>query len=434
MKQIDIHSLFFPSQHITDPKWFAGRKDDIESALQTLCTPGASMIVYGDRGSGKTSFMEMVKLLAKGQSHLIYKHKLHKRFSPDKFKFKVISFTCNEETNSTAKVLQNLITNPDGIKKLIPARKEQIEETVKDKFSFDLLKLFSAGIENENKITFSEYKEESIFELFTNLITTVSKELIKPDEGLLIVVDEFDLVGDSSKMASLIKTLSKDNVKFLLGGIASNYADLLKGHRSIGRQLVYGRIRIDLMAEKEIKEVYDLVTENTNQKIRFGSEFITLVKNKSNGYPYYVQLFGKLSADEYIKSKGFHTPMLIHNQHLMSGLKKLSFYEEQMEEDYQNIIKENPHKELAIKFLARQVSRKIKDEELFSHCYNKNIRQPIPKNTLTSLLSSREPHFLIREKEDSDYVVFKDSLFKVFINSREPVLLRFRENEYEIPL
>ena len=59
MSDIDIDNIFFPSQHITDPKWFAGRKGDIEKALQTLCTAGASMLIYGERGVGKTSFVEI---------------------------------------------------------------------------------------------------------------------------------------------------------------------------------------------------------------------------------------------------------------------------------------------------------------------------------------------------------------------------------------
>jgi len=433
MTDIDIDSLFFPSQHITEPKWFAGRKKDIESALQSLCTPGASMIVFGERGSGKTSFIEMVKLLATGNSDLLYKHNFHKRFQPNKFKYKVVSFSCNAETDTTAKVLQNLITNPDGIRKLISSRIDQIEETVNGKLSIDFLKLFSLGVEGEKKVTFTEYKEDSIFELFTNLILTVSKELLSHEEGLLIVVDEFDLVKDRAKMASLIKTLSKDKVKFLLCGIADTFDDLIEGHRSIMRQILYGRIHINLMTEDEIREVYSLVNINSEQKIQFENEFIKLVKLKSNGFPYYVQLFGKLSVDENINMKGIHFPMIIHNQHLISGIKKLSFYESQMEDDYQNIIKNNPHKEFILKFLAKQVTRKIKDEEVFAHCYKHDVRQPIPKNTLASLLASREPHFLNRENEKSDYVSFIDPLFKTFVNARETDLIKLENDEYILP-
>ena len=45
-KQIDIHSLFFHGQHIDDPKWFAGRKYDIERALKSLCSPPPLLVFH----------------------------------------------------------------------------------------------------------------------------------------------------------------------------------------------------------------------------------------------------------------------------------------------------------------------------------------------------------------------------------------------------
>lgn len=434
MSKIDIDNIFFPSQQIEDPKWFAGRKQDIERALQSLCTPGASMLVFGERGAGKSSFVEMIKLLASGNSHLLFKHNFHKRFSPDKLKFKVISIECDSEIDTTAKALQRLITNPNGIKEIISSRIEKIESTCKDKFSLDLLKVIGIGTESERKVTFASFKEDSIFEIFTNLITTIHKNVLNPDEGLLIVIDEFDLVKDSSGMASLIKTLSKNNVKFLLSGIADTYDYLLKDHKSIMRQLVYGRIKINLMTDEEIIELFKIVEINTKQSIRFDPTFFTKVIEKSNRYPYFVQLFGKLSLEDYFSENGDRTPMLINGKHLKNGIKKIGLYEEQMEKDYLNIIKENPLKELIIKLVARTISNKIHEEEIFSYCYKKKIMQPHPKNNLSSLLGNRDPHFLVRENEESDYVQFSDKLFKTFVNSREPELIKIsNDNDFIYP-
>lgn len=434
MTKLDIHSLFFPSQHITDPKWFAGRKSDIERALQSLCSPGASMVVFGERGCGKTSFVEMIKLLAMGESYLLYKHNFHKKFSPSKLQFKTICFTCNSETDTTAKVLHNLITSPNGIRKLIHGRTEREEETLKARVGANIFKILQMGIDAEKKISIANFEEENVFELFTNLITTIANDLLAPKEGLLIVVDEFDLVKDSQKMASLIKTLSKDNVKFLLSGIAESYDKLLKGHRSIMRQLIYGRIQIPLMSEEEIKEVFCLLEENTKGNIRIEPNFVVDVKKKSNGFPYYVQLFGKLAAEEYLNERGEHLPMIIHSQHLNKGLKKLGLYEYQMESDYLSIVKDNPYKEFILRFLARQTAKKIRDEDIFSYCFKHDIRQPLPKNTLTSLLANRDPQFLIREHSDSNYVSFLDSLFKTFVNSRRFELLwEDGEGQLKIP-
>ncbi|MEP7197985.1 MAG: ATP-binding protein [Saprospiraceae bacterium] len=436
MEHIDLDNIFFPSQHISDPKWFAGRKDDIEKALQSLCTAGASMLVYGERGAGKTSFVEMIKQIAEGKSYFLFnpRYNFHKRFPQEKFKFKIISTICDEETNTTSRVLQCLITDPkDGIRGLLTSRMEKIESTIKSKYTLDFLKLFAISREEEEKKSAMEFKEDFVFEKFSNLLKIIASEVLNPYEGLLIIIDEFDQVKDSSKMASLIKKLSTGNVKFLLSGIAEQYDQLLSGHSSVNRQLFNGRINIRLMTDDEIREVFKLVTENTKDAIRFEKSFVDEVIEKSNRFPYFVQLFGKLSLDAYYKEKGYHTPMIIHNQHLKTGLKKIGLNEEQMEQDYLSIIKDNPLKELAIKFLAKQTANKISDEEIFTCFHKKGVMGSQPKNTLTSLLSSREPHFLIREREDSEYVLFKNKLFKTFVNIREPELIRQRDNDFYLP-
>ncbi len=433
MTNVNLYSTFFPGQHIEDPKWFAGRKLDIERALKTLCSPGASMVVFGERGVGKSSFVEMIKLIASGNSHLLYKYNFQKLFPLEKFQYKIISIECDAEANTTSKVLQRLITSPLGIKSIISSRIEKIESTVKDKYSLDLLKIFSIGNESESKVTSTEFKEESIFELFTNLILTISKNVLGPNEGLLIVIDEFDLVEDSSKMASLIKTLSKNNVKFLLSGIGETYEQLLKGHTSVSRQLVYGRINISPMTSFEITDLFNLVEQNSNKQIRFEKSFIDEVANKSNGYPYFVQLFGQLALDNCISLKGNQTPIIIHNQYLKNGIQKLGLFEYQMEKDYLSIIKENPLKELVLRFLAKSTAKKIHDDEIYTFCFKSKVMQPQPKNIIASLLGHREPQFLLRENDESSYVSFVNPLFKTFVHSREPELIRLIDNELILP-
>lgn len=414
--------------------FFAGRKFDIEKAIKSLCSPGASMVVYGERGVGKSSFVEMVKQIARGDVELVYRLKLDKLFPNDRVKYRIISLECDGECNTTAKVLQRLITSPNGIKSIIKSKVDKIETTVKDKYALDILKLLSLGIENESKITTIDYKEDSIFETFSNLIQIIQKNVLSPSEGLLIIVDEFDLVQDSEKMASLIKTLSKNNVKFLLSGIAETYEQLIKGHVSITRQLVYGRINILPMKKDEVIEVFDLVESSTNRQIRFEKGFAEHVFSKSNGYPYFVQLFGQLALDSYMTEKGTkHTPVIIHNQHLKNGIRKLGTFEAQMEQEYLSIIKENPLKEFIIKFIAESISKKINDDEIYAYCYRNKIMQPHPKNTVTNLLAYREPQFLIRENETSRYLFFANPLFKTFVNAREPELIRYTDGGYSIP-
>ncbi len=427
--KFDLHSTFFPGQPIDNPMWFAGRKHDIERALKALCRPGASLMVYGDRGVGKSSFVEMVKLIATGNSHLIYRHGFHKLFPPDKFKFRIIAVECDSETNTTNKVLQRLITSPYGIRQIINGKIDRIEKTVKDKFTIDLLKLFSGGFENENKTVLTDFKEESTIEIFSNLVQTISKDVLSNGEGLLIAIDEFDLVEDNSKMASLIKTLSKNNVKFLISGIADSYENLIAGHQSVMRQFFEGRVQIDPMKPEEIRDIYKLVEENSKGTLCFNEKFVDEVVDKSHGFPYYAQLFGQLGLDIAMERDNSEASVVVTTQHLKQGLEKLVEYEPILNRQYLEIIGENQEKEFVLKALARQIPKKIIDSHIFSYCTKNNLKDP--KSILASLLSYRNPQFLIREK-DSQYVYFSNSLFKTFVNSREPSLVKIIDNELKL--
>ena len=149
----DPYETFSPSQEITDPKLFAGRVGNIEDALTALSTPGSCLMVFGDRGIGKTSFVEMIKQIVSGDPTLIFKHSLQNRFPINKLNFSWIAVECNHDMTNINKVLQALITSPNGIKKFIKARVEKEEKN--EKLGFSIAKIFGdvfgASYNNESK-------------------------------------------------------------------------------------------------------------------------------------------------------------------------------------------------------------------------------------------------------------------------------------------
>jgi len=64
-KYINVDDTFFPGHQIVDPKLFSGRKNEIGQAVQALSRKGCSIIVYGDRGTGKTSILEMISSMTR---------------------------------------------------------------------------------------------------------------------------------------------------------------------------------------------------------------------------------------------------------------------------------------------------------------------------------------------------------------------------------
>lgn len=140
MTTVDFHNIFSPSQEIIDPEKFAGRKHNVKQSIKVLCRDGASLIVYGDRGVGKTSFVEMVKLIAQGQVELIHRYKLKQYAPASGFQYKIICIECDEDVDSTEKVLHRLITSPEGIRGLLGPQLEKIETTIKEQHTLNLFK------------------------------------------------------------------------------------------------------------------------------------------------------------------------------------------------------------------------------------------------------------------------------------------------------
>jgi hypothetical protein len=429
MATIDVNDTFLPAQEIMDPSRFAGRKEAIRRAVEALCTPGASILVYGDRGVGKTSFVEMVKLIAQDQVELIHRYKLNYLKPTGGFQYRVLSVECDEDVDSTEKVLQRLITSPEGIRGVIAGRIERVERTIKDRYALNFLKdLFVVDSSTEEKIVKAEFQEKSVYELFTNLILCITRDVLDSDEGLLIVVDEFDQVKNSTKFSAMIKTLSKNKVKFLISGVAGSYTDLIAHHASIQRQLLQGTIKINPMLREEVQHLFELVEGGTERFITFEKRFEEEVFEKSRGYPHFVQLFGHLALRNFVELHGINRPAFITMDYLKRGLENFALHEPRLEEIYLNLMGNDPGKELLLKALAMQSGDRIQEGSPLRYCEKRGLQSP--KKTLATLLAYKTPEVLLRM--DKDHVRFGDSLFRVYANVRKPVLLEQTQEGYRL--
>ncbi|MGA1825749.1 MAG: P-loop NTPase fold protein [bacterium] len=430
MKKIDIHSTFIPGQEITDPDQFAGRRNNIAQAIKALCRPGTSILVYGERGVGKTSFVEMVKLMAQGQVELLYRHKFKFLVPKEGFNYQVISIECDEDVKNTDKVLQRLITSPEGISGLLEPRINKIETTVKDHFALNLFKkIIGFDSSTEEKSVKETIKEMSIYELFTNLIILITQKILKPEEGLLIVIDEFDRVNENSKISSLIKTLSKNKVKFLISGIAESYFELLEQHSSIERQLFQGKIKIEPMLHEEIEDIFNLVSKNTEGAIKFKNNIKEEIIKRCGGYPYYVHLFGQIALDHFCKIYGIEARANIGKEHLLEGLKDFAQYEPKLEKIYLQLVGNDPERELLLKALSSQIPNRIHQDMIFNYCRKREMTKT--KQLLAYFLSMRNPKIL--ERIEKDFITFSDPLFKIYASTRSPILIEKTPNGFQLP-
>ena len=420
MESIRVHDTFLPGQHIADAKRFCGRKEQIKTAVKALSREGTSIVVYGNRGVGKSSLVEIVKLIAQDQTSLVYDFKFNHLLPKHGFQYKVVSVDCDNDTITSEKVLQRLLTSPQGFGSLVTPRLEVVQDTTKAGAAISLLqRMFSANLGTEHKEIRKAILEESVVETFSNVVQAIAKELLREREKLLIVIDEFDRVRETAIVSSLIKTLSKGNTKFLLSGVAESYHDLIKEHPSIHRQLDQGIIQLAPMGPDELEAIFKGAEEHNNGLISFHRDLIADIIVKSFGYPYFVHLFGQMALDEYVDMHGIHHRGSVSRQYLVRGLTSFAKRQPVFEKIYVEVVNNDANRELMLQQLARQVPRVIPQDQVIKYCSKRGASDP--KRTLAQLLGFRSPQSLLRI--DRDTITFSDALFRAYVAARPPTLL-----------
>ena len=112
-------------------------------------------------------------------------------------------------------------------------------------------------------------------------------------DGLLILLDEFDVIQDKHGLGSVIKSLTSAEVKFGICGIGQDLNDLVADHASVERLLEQGAIHVKPMAAPEARQILDRAEELFRGNITFGETEKDKICEVAQGYPYFVQMLGK---------------------------------------------------------------------------------------------------------------------------------------------
>src|SRR5690606_36431273 len=99
---------------------------------------------------------------------------------------------------------------------------------------------------------------------FRNFLSSIVQHQVKSRmkrDGLLILLDEFDVLANKKGLGSLIKSLSSKDVKFGICGIGQDLTDIIEVHASVERLLEQGAIHVRPMPEPEAMAVLDKAEE-----------------------------------------------------------------------------------------------------------------------------------------------------------------------------
>ncbi|MDB5411398.1 MAG: hypothetical protein JWL84_6310 [Rhodospirillales bacterium] len=247
-----LREAFTPTRPKQQGPQFSGRYKQLQRIISAIEEERAHIVLYGERGSGKTSLSNIIAAKASEAGYL------------------VVKFACSTE-----------LTFDDIFHSFL----RQIPAT----FLADGIGATTrTGIDN-----FDELLRPGEIAV-ADLIHVLSR---LHDKHVIFVVDEYDRIGSAetkNKLAELIKNMSDASVPatILIIGVAEDVDDLLGKHPSLQRTLV--TIPLPLMATRELDGIIAAGEEKSG--LRFAPEVRSLIVELAQGLPYHAQLLGLFAA------------------------------------------------------------------------------------------------------------------------------------------
>lgn len=256
----------FPlAQPIANLRQFAGRRELLADAIRAIEERRLHLVLFGDRGIGKTSLLNIIALLAQEARYQV-------RYS-----------SCSEASNfdQTFRAIARdmpLLYHRDS-----DPTSDQVES---GKTLADLL--------DDRPLTPS---------LFSEILEGVA------GTRLLIILDEFDRaesVDFRRSVAELIKNLSDrgSRAQILIGGVGANLAELIRHIPSIRRSLL--GIPVGKMRDEEIEEILSIGTAVC--QLPFAKDAERALVRAANGSPYLTNLFAYQAASRAIDQRLSEVP------------------------------------------------------------------------------------------------------------------------------
>lgn len=247
-----LNSAFSPHAPINAASLFRGRIDQIRDVVDSLTAAGLHVVIYGDRGVGKTSLANIVNEFVGGV-------------------VSVSKTICGQSSTFSSVIRQAA----GSIQLSLPDR--QVGFVGQESHSaIDLLKLLPEG-------------DPLVPDAIASLLARIPSPLV-------FVIDEFDRLApnETDAFADLIKACSDRGAPatFVLVGVAENIDALLRSHASVVRNL--RQVHLPRMSDDELGKIID---EGLAQA-GYGIEPLARhrVISVSQGFPHFTHLLTQSAA------------------------------------------------------------------------------------------------------------------------------------------
>lgn len=421
----------FTSDVITDPNRFVGRTDLIRACMQALNSPTSLIAIYGKRGVGKSSLLRQIQQIALGDYTLAKNAGLEHEIPPKPRKYLTVFYTCDSMIDSGEALLSRLINDQDdedGLLRLVPDDGKEIVEftRAKEVTGGADLKVINWGTKGIESTKYARVVPNDTVQTFRNFLSSIVQHQVKKRmkrDGLLILLDEFDVLSNKKGLGSLIKSLSSKDVKFGICGIGQDLTDVIEDHASVERLLEQGAIHVRPMPEPEAMAVLDKAEELYSGELKFDPSVKKNIVNVSQGYPYFVQMIGKSCVTKASQKGSVNVDKDIY-QSVMNDIKSGVAFPT-LESAYQRAIGTSENRQMLLHLMAERSEQSTLFHEDVGRIFLKHARKDAEDfdvdyldQNLPRLLDKSYGPVLRRIPEGQGIYEFNNPVFRLYVRLR----------------
>jgi Cdc6-like AAA superfamily ATPase len=267
-----VRRVFTPHAPVSARDLLFGRSQPLEKMLRQLSTPGTTLLLYGDRGVGKTSM-----------AHILLQLSIISRlFRPTDVR--EIHRCSSSETLIT--VFHKLLSKC-GYDISQTESSSSLESSGGTEVNVAVAK---GGVSSKRSTTTKTGPNDRFLSP-----STIADVICNSGKRGLFVIDEADAIQEPQvkyQIAEVAKLLSDANaaLKLLIVGVANLSSELTNGHPSIGRCAV--ETKLHRIGEAGIRQIIDSGGDRTKPKMDFDHDVRRRIVSLSGGYPYFAHLIG----------------------------------------------------------------------------------------------------------------------------------------------
>jgi len=424
--------LGFTSDVIRDSRRFVGRTDLILHCIRALDAPHGLIAIYGKRGVGKSSLLRQIQQMALGDYQLAKSAGLEREIPNKPRTYLTIYYSCDSMIKSSEQLLNRLCNDQDGedgLLRLVPDDGKELVEfsrSIEANGGIDL-KLAHWGAKGIETSKYAKIVPEDIVQTFRNFINSIILHQVKKRmgrDGILVLLDEFDVINNKEGLGSLIKSLSSPEVKFGICGIGHDLSDLVKDHASVERLLEQGVVYVKPMNNMETIEIINRAERLFSGNVVFDDDIKQKIAEVSEGYPYFAQMLGKACVSK-INATGQTTVNKGIFDLVLDDIKSgIAF--PTLESSYQRAIGHSPDRQLLLHLLADQPEENAMLNEDVGRVVLKKIRREAEDFEISNLdqliprlIDGQYGKVLAKIPEKQGVYEFTNPVFRLYVRLRD---------------